>query len=116
VDFQITHQKITQLIFELRSWEDHEEDRHTLNELAEMFDLDIHDVDRVAKSEGFVLLFVDPNATTTDLDPKELDQAIQAPDPDPTWKDHDTGVWSKNPTTGEWAQFNETIENDPDPD
>jgi len=107
-----TKEKIEQLILELRSWEPGEA-RKTLAELAELLDLEVFIVERVATSEGHHLLAgevpdapgADPNASTIDLDPEAVQDALEEPDPDPEWKDRDedTGVWRKKPT-GEWEK------------
>jgi hypothetical protein len=77
-DFDVSKEKIDELILELRSWEPGEAPR-TLAELAAMFGLDLFVVDRVAVSEGHHLLaggvpgeprHVDPDASTA---PLELD-------------------------------------------
>ena len=100
--------RIDALLRELRSWEPGE-DRHTLHQLATMFDLDLFIVSRIANSEGIELTVetrdptVDPNASTMDLDPEAIKRALDEPDPDPDWaeQDKDTGVWKKKPS-GEW--------------
>ncbi len=108
-----TKEKIDQLILELRSWEPGEA-RRTLAELAELLDLEVFIVERVATSEGHHLLAgelpddparADPNASTIDLDPEAVQGALEEPDPDPEWRerDEDTGVWRKKPT-GEWEK------------
>lgn len=115
-DVDITKEKIERLILELRSWEPGEA-RRTLAELAEMFELDLFVVDRVATSEGHHLLAggvpddrerVDPNASTIDLDPDAVEQVLESTDPNPDWEDadRDTGVWRKKPT-GEWVRVEE---------
>lgn len=107
-NFSVTQTKINELLKELRSWEPLEQ-RATLNELALQFGLDIFVVDRIARSEGLQIKSgyrpeeknngVDPEASTLDLDPNELYDALDRPDPD--FDDVDTGVWKKKPT-GEW--------------
>ena len=94
MDFKVTHQKVTRLITELRDWADRE-DRHTGNELMAKFDLDREAVERIAESEGIDLTWIDPNASTLDLDPDEVQAALDSPDPNPVWvdEDQDTGVW-----------------------
>jgi len=111
VDFKVTHQKVTELIAELREWE-RGEDRHTGNELMTMFDLERDVVERVAESEDIDLHWVDPNASTLDLDPDEVKAALVNPDPNPRWvdEDRDTGVWKKD--TGEWTRIGEKPEED----
>lgn len=118
-DFNITKDKIGKLLEELRSWEPGEANR-TLTELAEMFELDLFVVDRVAVSEGHhlqagILLgpprnSIDPNAATIDLDPEAVHDVLKEPDPNPAWKerDEDTGVWRKKPT-GEWERIDRAI-------
>jgi hypothetical protein len=107
-DFDVTKEKIERLLEELRSWEPGDAPR-TLSELARMFELDLFVVDRVATSEGHHLLAggvpdapgrVDPNASTIDLDPEAVREALEEPDPTGV-VDKDTGVWRKKPT-GEW--------------
>lgn len=113
-DLDVTKEKIDQLLTELRSWGP-DEDRHTLHELAAMFDLDLFVVQRIALSEDMDIRAgyrleeadndVDPNASTIDLDPDAVRAAAEAPDPNPDWvdEDKDTGVWRKKPT-GEWER------------
>lgn len=112
-DVDVTKEKIEQLVLELRRW-DPGEARRTLVELAEMFELDLFVVDRVATSEGHRLPAggvpddderVDPNASTIDLDPDALEEVLEEADPNPDWEDRDsdTGVWRKKPT-GEWER------------
>jgi hypothetical protein len=105
--------RINALVRELRSWASGE-NRYSLNELADLFDLDVFIVSRVANSEGIKLVIetgngrVDPNASTIDLDPKAVKEALNKPDPNPEWadKDKDTGVWKKKPS-GEWERTDE---------
>lgn len=103
--------RIEQLLIELRSWEPGEA-RRTVVELADRFGLEPFVVDRIARSEGHVLRVdapvtvdeeTDPSASTLDLDPDAVSQALEEPDPNPEWEDEDrdTGVWRKKPT-GEW--------------
>jgi len=110
-DFHVTQDKINALLGELRSWEPLEQ-RHTLHELALKFDLDVFVVDRIAKSEGYRIKSgyrpvevdngVDPNATTLDLDPEEIEDALGKSEPqDEEFDEIDTGVWQRKPT-GEW--------------
>ena len=112
-DFRVTQEKIRTLLDELRTW-DADEERYSLRELAEAFGLDRFVVDRVARSEGFHLRMgpsgeepppeSDPNADTLDLDPEEIQQALDRPEANPNYQpDVDTGVWHKKPT-GEWEQ------------
>lgn len=100
----------------MRSWETGERE-NTLHELSKKFDLDIFVIDRLARSEGFHLAagspvldeepVTDPNASTIDLDPDRVREAVDNPDPNPEWdgKDRDTGIWRKKPT-GEWELIN----------
>lgn len=127
-DFHITQEKINALLEELRSWEPGEE-KHTLTELAKQFGLDVFVVDRVVRSEGMRLkpgyeteestkndreYVVDPDASTLDLDPDEIHEALERPDPNPDYEgDVDTGVWRKKPT-GEWELVGKDIANDGD--
>jgi len=121
-DLDITKEKIEQLIHELREWEPGEA-RRTLVELAQMFELDLFVVDRVATSEGHHLLAggvpddlerVDPNASTLDLDPEAVQEVLESADPNPDWAlDKDTGVWRKKPT-GEWERIDVPITDDDD--
>lgn len=110
-NFFVTQAKINELLKELRSWAPLEQ-RATLNELAERFQLDLFVVDRIARSEGLKIKAgyrpeeqdneVDPEASTLDLDPAEIQEALDKPDPSPEYiEDVDTGVWKKKPT-GEW--------------
>jgi hypothetical protein len=47
----------------------------------------------------------DPNASTLDLDPEEIQQALDKPEANPNYQpDVDTGVWHKKPT-GEWERI-----------
>ena len=94
MDFKVTHQKVTPLITELRDWHDGE-DRHTGNELMAKFDLSRDAVERIAESEDIDLSWIDPNASTLDLDPDEVSAALGVPDPNPVWvdEDKDTGIW-----------------------
>lgn len=114
-DFHVTQSKINALLEELRTWEPLEQ-KATLNELAAQFDLDIFVVDRIARSEGLhiksgyrpeeVSNGVDPEASTLDLDPDEIQDVLKRPDPNPEFnEDVDTGVWKKKPT-GEWELVN----------
>jgi len=114
-DFHVTQAKINALLEELRTWEPLEQ-KATLNELATQFDLDIFVVDRIARSEGLQIKSgyrpeevnngVDPEASTLDLDPDEIQDALKRPDPNPEFnEDADTGVWKKKPT-GEWELVN----------
>lgn len=110
---------INALLKELRSW-DVDEERYTLRELAAKFGLDLFVVQRIAASEDMDIEVgalddeaeeeddADPNATTIDLDPDQVREAIAEPDPSPDWVDEDvdTGVWRKKPT-GEWERVNE---------
>lgn len=119
---EVTQHKINQLLAELRTWEPGEQ-RHTLHELAKMFDLDVFVVDRIAKSEGLSIrsgwkivdegdeIVVDPNSTTLDLDPEKVEKALKEPDPDPDWVDADreSGSWVKKPT-GEWVRLEDDDE------
>lgn len=113
-DFHVTQDKIRALIEELRSWDD-DEQRHSLDELARKFGLDRFVVDRVARSEGHHLrqeartdegdFGADPNASTLDLDPDEIQEALNKPENNPNYQpDVDTGVWKKKPT-GEWERI-----------
>lgn len=81
-DVEVTREKIRALLEELRSWTPGDL-RHTLHELARTFDLDVFIVDRIAKSEGFILA---PGiALEDDVDPNAITQEIEAesvPDPD----------------------------------
>jgi len=112
-DYHVSQEKVRKLVSELRSWEDGDP-QPTLNELATKYDLDIFVVDRIARSEGFRLRAThtvesdrerpqesDPNASTLDLDPDAIQEALEEPETDPNYEDKDTGVWKKNPT-GEW--------------
>jgi len=109
-DFHVTQAKINALIEELRSWETGGPQK-TLHGLAHKFGLDIFVVDRVVRSEGVRLsrekpqedqgAGADPNASTLDLDPDEIHEALSKPDPNPDYQeDADTGVWRKDPTGG----------------
>jgi len=108
--------RINSLLRELRSWAPGER-RYSLHELAEMFHLDTFVVGRIASSEGIKLVIetgdstVDPNASTIDLDPKAVKEALEKPDPDPEWaeKDKDTGVWKRKPS-GEWQRVEDEDE------
>jgi hypothetical protein len=115
--FHLSQDKINALVAELRTWEP-DEYRSTLHELADQFGLDIFVVDRIARAEGIKVrssVFTleeptppedsDPNADTLDLDPKEVEEALSKPDPNPNYKDVDTGVWKKHPT-GKWELIN----------
>jgi hypothetical protein len=117
---KVTQAKINALLEELRTWPPGEV-RGTLVDLAARHELDVFVVDRLTRSEGLKVplgevseevLFgsrdedappdTDPNATTLDLDPDEIDRALGVPDPSPDWaEDKDTGIWRKKPT-GEW--------------
>ena len=108
-EFQVTQEKIHALLTELRSW-DSVNDRYTLHELARMFDLDPFVVDRIARSEGFLIRpgdafgvddDVDPNATTLDLSQDDVKDALDSPDPDED--DVDTAVYRKG-SSGEWER------------
>jgi hypothetical protein len=105
VQFKVTHTKITQLIVELRSWEDETplQDRPSMNVLAERYQLPVSAVRKIAESEGVDVRWVDPNASTLDLDPRILDRAMAVPESNPNYADADTGVWQKKPT-GEWQR------------
>lgn len=113
-NFRVTQEKINALLTELRTW-DTDEDRYTLHELAKMFDLDVFIVGRIANSEDMHIKAgyraedddreVDPNATTQDLDPEEVQQALEDPEGDGDYPEADTGVWKKKPT-GEWELVN----------
>jgi len=111
-DFYVTQEKIRALLEELRTWEQ-DEQRYNLDQLARKFGLDLFVIDRVARSEGLRLpreemeetgFGPDPNATTLDLDPDEIQEALSQPESDPNYPDVDTGVWRKNPT-GEWKRI-----------
>lgn len=75
--------------------------KHRLNEAV---------VERLALAEGHKIttkqgaLVIDPEASTIDLDPGELQAAFEAPDP--AWRDQDTGIWRRNRDTGEWELAN----------
>jgi hypothetical protein len=108
----VTQAKINALLKEMRSWEPGVIPA-TLHVLAERHGLDVFVVDRLAQAEGFKVPagtpvlddepLTDPNASTIDLDPDEVEEAARRPDPNPDWKDRDedTGTWRKKPT-GEW--------------
>jgi len=113
-DFHVTQEKIRALLEELRTW-DADEERYSLRELADRFGLDRFVIDRVARSEGFHLPMgssiedlppeSDPNASTLDLDPDDIEKALAAPENNPSYlPDTDTGVWKKKPT-GEWERI-----------
>lgn len=106
MEYQVTHAKITKLIVELRSWERGTplKDRPTMNMLAERHRLPVEAVRRIAESEGVDVRWVDPNASTLDLDPTEIDHALTVPESNPNYKDEDTGVWKKG-DTGEWLRI-----------
>ena len=108
MDFKVTHPQVTKLIAELRGWEEGE-NRRTGNELMILFDLKEDAVQRIAESEDIDLTWVDPNASTLDLDPEALQVAMSSPDPNPDWvdEDKDTGVWKQNPKTGEFQRIEE---------
>ena len=112
-DFHVTQEKIRALLEELRTW-DADEERYSLRELADKFGLDRFVIDRVARSEGFHLRMgssiedlppeSDPNASTLDLDPDEIQKALGHPEANPNYQpDVDTGIWKKKPT-GEWER------------
>lgn len=116
-DFGANQKKIRALLEELRSW-DVDEERFTLRELAAQFELDLFIVQRIVASEDMDISVgsldqgpdeerADPNASTIDLDPDEVREAVAVPDPNPDWteEDVDTGVWRKKPT-GEWELIN----------
>lgn len=67
--------KIDRLLRELRSW-DVGEQRYTVYELVEMFDLPPMVIQRIAFAEGHDLLIgkkpVDPNAITQPLGPEDV--------------------------------------------
>ena len=100
----VTHDKISALLAELRTWEPGEL-KSTLVQLGERFGLEVFVVDRVAKSEGLRLKVGDeldpddPNATTLDMDPEELQAAAEAPDPNSDWsfRDKESGMWRRTP-------------------
>lgn len=100
----ITQKKINALLHELRSWPPGGV-CESLQSLAKRFDLSVFVVDRLAKAEGINLPSniqedkADPNASTLDLDPQEVRDAVEGEDPD--WEDKDTGVWRRKPS-GEW--------------
>jgi len=92
---------INALIAELRSWPD-DEAQLTVYELSQRFGLEAFVIQQIARSEDVDLKFsrpqdsdVDPNETTIDLDPEEVDEALKKRDPNPDWKDKDevSGVW-----------------------
>jgi hypothetical protein len=96
------HQKVGELLRELRSW-DPGEVKATVEDLAEQFGLDVFIVTRIATSEGYDLSAgiprpVDPNASTLDLDPEAVQKAMEQPEEG----DVDTGTWKRNRQTGEW--------------
>lgn len=116
MSLDVTQQKIRRLLEELRSWETGEK-KHTVHELARMFDLDVFVIGQLARSEGLVLRIgysdsdegktdVDPEASTLDLDPEAINKALDEPEEDPAYEDKDTGVWRKKPT-GEWELVND---------
>jgi hypothetical protein len=124
-DFHVTQEKINELLEELRSW-DAGEEKLTLHELADKFGLDVFVVDRIVRSEGLRVKAgyrpeerdntVDPNASTLDLDPSEIEEALSKPDPNPDYSDDvDTGVWKKKPT-GEWERIPPGYTKDEDED
>jgi len=92
---RITHLKITKLILELRSWDDSVqiEDRPSMQTLADRFDLPIEVIRQVAEAEGIDVRWVDPNASTLDLDIDEIENAVLMPDSDLSYRDEDTGKW-----------------------
>jgi hypothetical protein len=106
VSFGVTQQKVRLLLEELRSWALGEV-RLTLHELGEKFGLEEFVIEQVARSEGLDLILshpepgADPAASTIDLDPVAVQEAVANPEVDPAYADHDTGVWRKKPT-GEW--------------
>jgi len=107
-EIQVTQEKVRALLDELRTW-DAGEERCTLQALMERFELDRFVVERVARSEGFYFRddrepppSTDPNASTLDLDPDEIQRALTQPETNPDYlPDQDTGLWRKNPT-GDW--------------
>jgi hypothetical protein len=112
-NFDVTQEKIEALILELRTW-DMDEERYTVYELAKKFSLDVFIVQRIADSEDMDIPAgikddavashdADPNASTMDLDPEEIEAAMGIPDPN--YEDRDTGIWEKKPT-GEWELIN----------
>jgi len=105
VDFTVTHEKVTQLIVELRSWDEDVPlaERPPMNVLAEKYRLPMEAVRKIAEAEDIDVRWVDPNASTLDLDPEELDHAMTVPESNPNYKDVDTGIWQKKPT-GEWKR------------
>lgn len=81
-----------------------------MQELVEEYALEIFVVEQVARSEGFEWVprkpamkgpTIDPDASTIDLDPEAVAEAMGNPESDPRYLDRDTGVWRKKPT-GEW--------------
>jgi hypothetical protein len=74
-----------------------------MNVLAERHKLPVEAVRKIAENEGIDLRWVDPNASTLDLDPHEIDRALGEPESNPNYEDRDTGVWQKKPT-GEWER------------
>jgi hypothetical protein len=111
-----TQQKVQRLLEELRSWGPGEI-RRTLRELSEEFDLEPFVVDQIARSDGIELTpeqgsdepVADPSASTLDLDPSEVHQAVGTPEKDPSYVDRDSGMWRKKPT-GEWERVSEEPE------
>jgi hypothetical protein len=96
---------IDALLRELRSLSP-EESTISVADLAARHHLNESVVERLAIAEGHKIkakpggLVIDPEASTIDLDPGELQAAIESPDPD--WKDEPTGIWRRNRDTGEW--------------
>lgn len=114
--FDVTQRKVNALLEELRTWETGEP-QNTLEELASKYGLDKFVIDRIVRSEGlrvkpanWELVPVeapkasDPDASTLDLDPEAIDEALKKPETNPNYKDRDTGVWKKKPT-GEWQRI-----------
>lgn len=115
MDFQVTHGKITKLIAELRSWDAEVStfERPTMNMLSERFELPLDVIKAIAEAEGVDVRWIDPSASTLDLDPKEIGNALELPEPNPEFEDEDTGNWRRQPT-GEWERV--PLSGDPDDD
>ena len=116
-DFRVTREKITRLVEELRSW-DVGEERATVEDLAKKFGLDTFVVDRVAQSENIrlphghtshgLIFESQEEAENIDAVPDPVDEdAVTEPIEPVVDEDADTGVYRRNPRTGEFERVEE---------
>lgn len=116
-ELRVTQEKITRLIEEIRAWDLFFEPPATVEDLAEKYGLDPFVVDRVTRSEGFVLnrghtagglIFeTAKEAENAQSAPEYIDEdAVTEPIEPVVDEDADTGVYKRNSETGEFERQN----------